>query len=130
MATSPKAAPAKPAPAKSTGKVLPVTTAPATVPAATADKPKAAKRSADWRTALKTAGITLTDTSVLLFNDSTYNAKPKRGKSATRIAFYKRGPNGMTVLEHSAAYAEAKLPKSFAGQDRNWDYAHGFITVK
>ena len=132
MATSPKAAPAKPVPAKSTPKTLPVVAAPATAPATTdTAKPDKGKRSAAWRGSLKAAGIVLTPTSVIVFEEGKYNlGNPKRGKSLARIAFYKPGPEGMTVAEHNACYEQAKLPKSFAGLDRNWDYAHGFISVK
>jgi hypothetical protein len=121
---------AKPA-TKTTGKVLEQVQAPAT-PESTTPAPKAekAKRSAAWRTSLKAAGITVTPESRITFNEAAYNAKPKRNKSALRIAFYVRGEKGMSVAEHTARYEAEKLPKSFANLDRNWDYAHGFISVK
>jgi hypothetical protein len=126
-----KTQPAKPQVAP-TGKVLEVQ-APATAPATTVEAPAStdkAKRSSAWRGSLKAAGVTLTPESVIVFNEAAHAAKPKRGKSLLRIAFYKRGPDGMTVAEHNQCYVDAKLPKSFAPADRNWDYAHGFITVK
>jgi hypothetical protein len=116
---------AKPA-TKTTGKVLEQVQAPAS------EKPKAekAKRSAAWRTSLNAAGITVTPESRITFNEAAYNAKPKRGNSAKRIDFYVRDAKGMSVAEHTACYEQAKLPKGFANLDRNWDYAHGFISVK
>jgi hypothetical protein len=117
-------------PATKSAKVLPdLSQAPATTEKPKVEKTEKAKRSAAWRTSLKVGGITVTPESRIVFNEAAHTAKPKRGKSLERIAFYVRGPKGMTVAEHTACYEQAKLPKGFANLDRNWDFAHGFITV-
>jgi hypothetical protein len=132
-----KTQPAKPQVAP-TGKVLPdqrpnvdVPMAQAAADQATPAKAKPAKAKAEWRGSLKAAGITVTPESRITFNDARYAAKPKQAgkKSAQRIEFYVRGPQGMSVAEHKACYEQAKLPKSFAMADLNWDFAHGYITV-
>jgi hypothetical protein len=95
---------------------------PAAEPVATPAEKK--KRSAAWRK-LPTASLQAR----IIFNEAAYNAKPKRGNSEKRIAVYVRGPQGMTVAEHRAAYEVRNFPKGFSALDLKWDLAHGFITV-
>ena len=120
---------AKPATAKP-GKVLPDISAPATVPAEKADKPKVKR--APWRTAIKTAGITLAPETKITVVPT---ANPKReGKKAGR-RFAEVYKSCKTVCDVEAFYAERKKAghPDYAGStsarsNLNWDYQHGFIT--
>jgi hypothetical protein len=74
----------------------------------------------------------------VVFNEATYNAKPKRAKSAERMALYDRSPEGMSLEQHTAAYKDFRYSsgsqigkgyKSLATADRRWDLKRGFISV-
>lgn len=116
---------------KPTGKVLQDQSQ---APASTEAAPKA-KRTAEWRSSLKKAGIVVTENSVITFNQDAYNLKPKRNKSKIRIeTYYKPNKDGspLTVGQFRKRYVEGgeKGPLAMANADLNWDFAHGFISVK
>jgi len=83
-----------------------------------ASAPKAKRTRADnWAKSVPAGTITVLVTS---------NPKRANKKSAPRFDLYR---TGMSVAEHTEAYAKAGFAKSLANADRRWDMAHGFIRI-